>query len=112
MVNELTEERHTGRVRWIVSVDQLKVGIRYQCHRACCQIVVRIHNPARTAELHKSVANRIRWRRERWQITEHPAKISGQRWIWRRCGVSRLRSCENPEREDNEKPKADEQPGD
>src|SRR5437773_10315738 len=80
MVKELAEERHTGSVGWIVSVDQLKVGIRYQRFRACCQIVVRIHNPARYTELHKSVANRIRWRGERWQITEHPTKMSGQRW--------------------------------
>jgi hypothetical protein len=84
MVKELAEERHASGMGWIVPVDQLKVGVRYQRHRACCQIVVRIHNPAWSTELHKSIANRIRWRGERWQITEHPAKISGQRWVRRR----------------------------
>jgi hypothetical protein len=84
MVKELPEECYAGSVRWIVTVDQLKVGIRYQCHRARCQIVVRIHNPARATELHKSIANGIRWRRKRGQVTEHPTKISGQRWIRRR----------------------------
>ena len=65
MVNELAEERHASGMGWIVSVDQTEIGIRYQRHRACRQIVVRIHNPARTTQLHKSVANRIRWRCER-----------------------------------------------
>src|SRR5207249_11989045 len=92
MVKELPEEPHASGVGWIVPVDQLKVGIGYQCHRACGQIVVRIHNPAWSTEIHKSVANRIRWRRERWQITEHPTKVSGQRWIRRRRGASRLHS--------------------
>jgi hypothetical protein len=91
MVNELAEERDSSGMGWIVPVDELKVGLRYQRHRACCQIVVRIHNPARTTELHKSVANRIVWRRERRQM-EHPTKMSGQRWIRSRYGISRLRS--------------------
>jgi hypothetical protein len=92
MVKELTEKRQASSVRWIVPVDQLEIGIRYQRDRACCQIVVRIHDPARSTEGHKSVADGIRWRCERWQITEHPTKMSGQRWIRRRCGVSGLRS--------------------
>ena len=113
MVNELAEERHSSGMGWIVPVDQTETGIRYQQHGACCQIVVRIHNPARTTKLHKSVANRIRWRGKRRQITEHPTKMSGQRWIWRRCGVVGLRSRYDPkagEREGDEKPKAAEQP--
>src|SRR4029453_16963664 len=96
MVKELAEERHSSGMGWIVPVDELKVGIRYQRHRACCEIVVRIHNPTRSTELHKSVANRVRWRREGRKITEHPTKISGQRWIRRRCGVSGLRSLLKP----------------
>jgi hypothetical protein len=84
MVNELAEEGHASGMGWIVPVNQTEIGIRYQRHGACCEIVVRIHNPARLTELHESVANRIRWRGERWQITEHPTKMSGQRWIRRR----------------------------
>src|SRR5213076_1622207 len=96
MVKELAEERHASGVGWIVPIDQLKVGIRYQRHRACCEIVVRIHDPACPTQFHESVANRIGWRRERWQITEHPTKISGQRWIRRRCGVSGMRARQKP----------------
>src|SRR4029453_4158417 len=96
MVNELAEERHSSGMGWIVPVDQTEIGICYQRLRACCQIVVGIHDPARTTELHKSVANRIRWRREGRQITEHPTKISGQRWIRRGCGVRGLRSLLKP----------------
>jgi hypothetical protein len=114
MDNELTEKCYAGSVCWIVPVDQLKVGIGYQRHRARCEIVVRIHNPARCTELHKCVANRIRWRGERWQITEHPAKMSGQRWIRRRC-VSGVRARQKPkagEPEGDEKPEASEHDGD
>jgi hypothetical protein len=52
MVKELTEKRQASSVRWIVPVDQLEIGIGYQRDRACCQIVVRIHNPTRSAEVH------------------------------------------------------------
>ena len=83
MVNELTEKRHAGSVCWIVPIDETEVGISYQCLRTRCQVVVRIHNSAWCTECHKSVADRVRWWRERWQM-EHPAKMSGKRWIRRR----------------------------
>src|SRR4029077_1912844 len=105
MVKELPEERHASGMGWIVPVDQTEIGIHDQRHRARCQIVVRIHNPARSTELHKSVANRIRWRRELRQM-EHATKMCGQGWIWRWCGVSRLRSQENREGENDENTEA------
>jgi hypothetical protein len=51
VVKELAEKRHTGSVGGIVPVDQTKIGIHDQRHRTCCQIVGRIQNPIRSAEL-------------------------------------------------------------
>ena len=82
-VKELTEKRYPGSVSWIVPVDQLKVGVCYQGHRTRCQIIIRIQDPTQLTELHESVADRIGGRRERWQITKHPTKISGHRYIRR-----------------------------
>src|SRR5262245_56284400 len=91
MVKELTEKSNASGVTWIVPVDETEIGIHDQSHRTRCQVVVRIHYPARSAEIHKSVANRIRWRREWWQV-EHPTKMPGERWIRSGCGVSGLYS--------------------
>jgi tRNA A37 threonylcarbamoyladenosine synthetase subunit TsaC/SUA5/YrdC len=75
MVKELTEKCYPGSMSWIVPVDQLKVWICYQRHRTHSQIVVRVQNPTLSTELHKSVADRICWRRESRQM-EHPTEIS------------------------------------
>jgi hypothetical protein len=74
MIKELTEKRDSGSVSWIISIHQTEIGIRYQRHRARCQIIIRIQDPTFSTKLHKSVANRIRWRRELWQM-EHATKI-------------------------------------
>ena len=89
MIKKLTEKRYAGSMSWIVPVDQLKVGIGYQRNRTCCQIVVRIQDPTETAQIHKRVANGVRWRRERWQITEHPTKTSGHCYIGRPLSMLR-----------------------
>ena len=75
MVKELTEKRSPAVSVGLFRLISLKVGIRYQRHRTRCQIIIRIQNPTQPTKLHKSVANRIRWRRELRQM-EHPTKIS------------------------------------
>ena len=81
MVEELTEKRYPGGVSRIVPVNQLKVGIGYQRNRTRYQVVVRIQNSAQAAQLHKSIANRISWRSERWQVAKHATKTPGHRHI-------------------------------
>jgi hypothetical protein len=75
MVKELTEKRYPGSMSWIVPVDQTEIGIHDQGLRTRRQIVIRVQDPTQPTKLHKSVAHRIRWRREFRQM-EHPTKIS------------------------------------
>src|SRR5262249_17591675 len=89
MVNELTKKSNAWSVCWIVLIDETQVGISYQCFGTRGQIVVRIHDPARSTEVHQSVANRIRGRCERRSV-EHPTKMPGQRWIRRRFSMGGL----------------------
>jgi len=62
------QERYSCGMSGIVLVNELKIGIPYQCYRTRSQIVGCIQNPISSIELDKRVTHRVRWRRKRWQI--------------------------------------------
>ncbi len=53
MVKELAQERYSCGMSGIVPVNELKIGIRYQCYRTRSQIVGCIQNPISSIELDK-----------------------------------------------------------